>query len=141
MTTDDSSLPDLLRSLSEDVASLVRSEIEHARLEVVTKTREAAPGAALLGGAAVLGALGTGMSGVYVLRLLDGFLPPRTAAFVATSLYGAGAAALARAGMEELKRVGPPVPERTLDSVREDVEAMRPGSTEPDLGPSGSGTV
>jgi hypothetical protein len=138
MTTDDSSVNDLLRSLSQDLSSLVRNEIQLARAEVVAKSREAGRGAALLAGSGVLGALATGMSGVYVLRVLDRWLPPRTAAFVATSLYGAGAAGLARAGLAELRRVGPPVPERTLSSVRDDVDALRPGSG-PETGPGASG--
>jgi hypothetical protein len=72
----------------------------------------------------VLGVLATGTSAVVLIRFLDRLLPPLTAAVVATGLLGGGAAVLARAGLEELKRVGPPVPERTIESVKADVAAV-----------------
>jgi len=129
MSTDDPSTSELLRGLSDDLVQLMRSELQHAQAETLAKVREARRVSAMLAGAGALGGLAAGMSGVLVLRMLDRWLPPRTAALVATSLYGAGAAGLAAAGMAELKRVGAPVPEETLHSVRRDIEAVRRGAS------------
>jgi hypothetical protein len=120
----DSSTGELLRSLTENVQDLVRGEVAHARQEMTEKAVAARPAAAMLGGAAVLGALAAGTSAVVLVRFLDRFLPPTTSAAVATALLGGGAAALARAGIEELRRVGPPVPERTIENVKADVAAV-----------------
>ena len=120
----DRSTPDLLRSLTDNLRSLVRGEAESARQEMTEKALAARPGAAMLGGAAVLGALAAGTSAVALVRFLDKIFPPTTSAVVATALLGGGAAVLAQAGAEELQRVGPPIPERTVESVKADVAAV-----------------
>lgn len=120
----DSSTGELLRTLTENIQDLVRGEVAGARQEMTDKALAARPAAAMLGGAAVLGALAAGTSAVVLVRVLDRFLPPVASAAVATALLGGGAAALARAGVEELKLVGPPVPERTIESVKADVAAV-----------------
>ena len=123
---DPSSCPtgELLRTLTENIQDLVRGEVAGARQEMTDKALAARPAAAMLGGAAVLGALAAGTSAVVLVRVLDRFLPPVASAAVATALLGGGAAALARAGIEELRLVGPPVPERTIESVKADVAAV-----------------
>ena len=120
----DSSTGELLRTLTENVRSLVQGEVASARQEMTEKALAARPGAAMLGGAAVLGALATGTSAVVLIRFLDKIFPPTTSAVVATALLGGGAAALGRAGVEQLRLVGAPVPERTLESVKADVAAV-----------------
>ena len=123
---DPSILPtgELLRTLTENIESLVRAEVASARREMTDKALAARPAAAMLGGAAVLGALAAGTSAVMLVRFLDRFLPPTTSAAVATALLGGGAAVLAKAGREKLRLIGPPVPERTIESVKADVAAV-----------------
>ncbi len=118
----------LVGALTQDVSALVREEIRAAQAELADKGRRAGRGGALLAGAGVLGALATGSSAVFLLRTLDRVLPPRTSAAVLTVLYAGGAAALGAAGVGELRRAMPLVPEETVSSLREDVEAVRPGS-------------
>lgn len=115
---------DLVRTLTEQVRTLVRGEVASAQQEMTEKARAAQPAAGMLGGAAVLGALAAGTSAVVVVRFLDKIFPPLTSAVVATGLLGGVAAALGKAGIEELKLVGPPVPERTIESVKADVAAV-----------------
>ena len=118
----------LVGALTQDVSALVREEIRAAQAELAGKARRAGRGGALLAGAGVLGALATGSSAVFLLRTLDRVLPPRIAAAVLTVLYAGGAAALGAAGVGELRRAMPLVPEETVSNLREDVEAVRPGS-------------
>ena len=122
--TADSSTGELLRTLTENLRSLVQGEVATARAEMTEKALAARPAAAMLGGGAVLGMLAAGTSATVLVRALDRLLPPTTSAIVATALLGGGAAALARAGAERLRRVGPPVPERTVQSVKADVAAV-----------------
>jgi Putative Actinobacterial Holin-X, holin superfamily III len=120
----DSSTGDLLRSLTENVRSLVQGEVASARQEMTDKALAARPAAAMLGGAAVLGALATGTSAVVLIRFLDRVLPPTTSAVVATALLGGSAAALAKAGVNQLRLVGPLAPEDTIESVKADIAAV-----------------
>jgi hypothetical protein len=120
----DRSTGELLRTLTEDIRSIVHGEVANAQQEMAQKALAARPAAVLLGGAAVLGTLATGTSAVVLVRLLDKILPPAASAAVATALLGGGAAVLATAGVEQLRRVGPPVPERTIDSVKADIATV-----------------
>src|SRR5690242_7354678 len=58
----DSSTGELLRTLTENVRSIVQGEVASARQEMAEKALAARPAAAMLGGAAVLGVLATGTS-------------------------------------------------------------------------------
>lgn len=119
---------ELLRALTDDLTTLVRSELRRAQEDLAAKARRAGRGGALLGGAAVLGTLSLATSTVLVVRVLDRFLPPRAAALVATLLYGGGAAALAAAGWSEVRRALPTSPQDVLADVRDDVQAVREGA-------------
>jgi hypothetical protein len=114
---------ELLRALTDDVRALVRQEVRAAQNELTGKAQRAGKGAAMLGGAAVLGALAIGSSAAVLTRVLEKVFPRTTAALLATALYGAGAAALAGAGIEELRRTLPLAPERAVSGLREDVQA------------------
>ena len=117
------STAELLQSLTSELTTLVQRELEQARAELTAKARRAGRAAALLGGAAGLGVLAAGTASAVPVRLLERRFSPPTAAALATLLYGGGAAALASTARQELRRVGSPVPERTVASVRQDVRA------------------
>jgi Putative Actinobacterial Holin-X, holin superfamily III len=125
----DGATADLLRALTDDLTTLIRSELKRVQEEVTDKARQAGRGGALLAGAGVLGTLSAGTSAVFVVRLLDRFLPPRASAFVATALYGGGAAALAVAGWNEIRRSLASAPGDVLADVRQDVQAVRDGAS------------
>lgn len=131
MTSDgpDNTTSDLLGALSQDVSRLVRQELRQAQDELAGKARRAGKAAALLGGAGLLGVLAAGSSATLLLRVLDRFLPPRSAAFVATLLYGGGAVALAGLGAAELRRALPLVPVDTVTKLQRDVQAAQPGTS------------
>jgi protein-S-isoprenylcysteine O-methyltransferase Ste14 len=112
---------DLLHAVAEDVTAALRHELRRAQEEFTEKARQAARGGTLLGGAAVLGVLATGTSAVFVVRFLDRWLPPRSAAFVATALYAGGAVALGVAGWDEVRRSVPTMPTDMVSHVRDEL--------------------
>ena len=129
-----SSTAELLQALSDDVATLVRQELQHAQQELAGKARQAGRAGALLGGAAALGALAVGTSSALLLRLLERRFSPPTAAALATGLYATGAGTLAATGLRELRELWPLTPQDTVASVRADVRAATGTATPPPAG-------
>lgn len=123
MTDDARSAGDQLRNLGDDVRALIRQEVRQGQAEMMDKAREAAKGSALLGAAGLFGLAAAGMSAVVLVRVLDRFMPPPAAAATAAAGLGSAAAGLAAWGLAELRPVRPLLPERTLTSLRQDVEA------------------
>jgi len=122
---DERPISELVQSLPEQAVALVRKEVELARQEMVAKAREAAPGAAMVGAGGVLGTLATGTATAGLVLLLARRPRPWGAAFAVTGLYAGAGAVLARAGVERLKAVGPPVPEQTVRGLKEDMRFFK----------------
>jgi putative superfamily III holin-X len=59
---------------------------------------------------------------IYLLKLA---LPLWAAALIVTVVYGVVGAALAMAGKKKLDEARSPVPEQTVESVKEDVQWLR----------------
>jgi hypothetical protein len=123
------STAELVKDLSREVTELVRQEIALARAEMMEKGRKAGRGAGMLSGAAVLGLAAVGGSMATLILVLDLVLPAWLAALIVTAAYAAVAAVLARRGKEEISEAGPPTPERTVDSVKEDVQWAKTRAT------------
>ena len=118
----DRPIGELLRQLSQETTTLVRQELELAKAEVREKGRKAGPGIGMVGAAGVAGLLALGALTAFLILALDGAMPNWAAALMVAVLYGAIAAVLYFLGREKVKEAGPPVPEQTVDSVKEDVE-------------------
>lgn len=96
-------IADHVVSLSHDAAALARGELQAVRRELSEAARRAAESGALLAAAGACGALALGTSGVAVMRILDGLLPRRLSAVVATGGFGAAAAVLGRKGLTQVR--------------------------------------
>lgn len=118
---------DAIRDLVDDLRELLQQELRSAQDELAGKARVASEGVLLLSVAVVLGALAAGTSTVMIMRMLERALPPMTAAAVATIVFAAAAAVLARIGLAEVRRALPLVPEQALDELREEIREMLPG--------------
>ena len=119
------STAELIKELSRDISTLVRQEIELARAEMTEKGKRAGLGAGMLGGAAVFALAAVGGSMATIIVLLDLVLPLWLAALVTTLGYAVIAAVLVSRGRNELKETGAPIPERTKESVKEDIQWMK----------------
>jgi hypothetical protein len=116
---------ELVKDLSEQASRLVHQEIELAKAEVTEKGKRAGIGAAALAGAAVAGLLALGALTAFLILALDEAMPEWTAALLVTLLWAAVMAVLAYFGREKLREVGTPVPEETIQSVKEDIEWLK----------------
>jgi uncharacterized membrane protein YqjE len=124
---------ELLKQLSEETTRLVHQELELAKAELTQKGRQAGLGAGLFGAAGVIGFLALAALTTCIILLLDAAMPAWLAALIVAAVYAAVAAVLAMRGRAKVKQATPPVPEQTIETVKEDVEwaktQMRSGKT------------
>ena len=125
----DQSTGDLVKQLSQQVSTLVRQEVELAKVEMADKGKKAGIGLGMFGGAGVAALLGLGSLTAFLILVLREAIPGWAAALVVTVIWAAAAAVLALQGREKVKEVGTPIPEQTAESVKEDVEWLKGNRT------------
>jgi hypothetical protein len=113
---------ELFSKLSAETSTLIRQEMALARAELTEKGKEAGKGAGLLGGAGAVGLLGAGAITAGIILLLDLAIAAWLAAVVVGLIYVAVAAVLGLKGRDRIQAATPPIPEQTVDTVKEDVE-------------------
>lgn len=123
------SIGELLKRLADETATLVRKELELAKVEYAEKGKRAGLGAGLLSGAMVAALLALGAFTAFLVLALDGALPNWAAALIVAALYGIVAAVLALRGRERLEEAGGPVPEQTKETIEEDLQWARNRAT------------
>ena len=123
----DRSIPELLQKLAADTTLLVRHELQLAQAELSQKLKRASSVVPLFGVTAIflLGAFGALTATLIVALAL--LLPVWASALIVTALYAVIAAIAAQRGIASLKKAGPPVPEQTIETLRENVNAVRAG--------------
>jgi uncharacterized membrane protein YqjE len=116
---------ELLKELSDQVTTLVRQEIELAKLELREKGKKAGTGAGMFGGAGVLGLYAVGALTATVILALATFMPAWVAALIVAVVYGAIAGVLGLRGKSQVGQATPPVPEQAVDTTKEDVRWVK----------------
>jgi MFS family permease len=117
----DPSLADLARQLSNQTTELVRHEVELAKAELRVKGKRAGVGAGMFGGAGALGLYALGALTAAIIAGIAEALPVWASALIVAALYGAVAGILALRGKKKVQQATPPLPEQTVQSVKEDV--------------------
>jgi MFS family permease len=115
-------LGDLLKQLADQTGTLVHQEIDLAKAEMAAKGKQAGKGAGLLGAAALIGLLAAGALTAFLIMLLDGALANWLSALIVAVVFAAIAGVLALQGRKKIQAATPPMPEQTVDTVKEDVE-------------------
>jgi len=120
----DGRVGDLLKSISDDVKSLVRDEVELAKAELVPSARNAGIGAGLFGGAGYFG-----ISGLLLLYFAAAYglialgLPAWLSFLIVGVVLLVVAGILAMVGRSHVKRVKPP--ERTISEANETIAEVK----------------
>jgi Putative Actinobacterial Holin-X, holin superfamily III len=115
-------LGELFKKLSDDLSTLVRQELKLAQAEMTEKGKQAGLGVGMFGAAGIIGLLAlTTLTGC-VVALLATAMDVWIAALIVTVVYGAVAGVLAIIGKQRVSEATPPVPEQTVESVKEDVQ-------------------
>jgi hypothetical protein len=121
----DQPLPELLKQLSEQTATLVRKEMELARAEMTVKGKRLGIGAGAFGGAGLFGLYALGALTAAVILALGLVLAGWLAALIVAALYALIAGAAALVGKRKVQEGAPPVPEHAIDSTKEDIAWTR----------------
>jgi hypothetical protein len=122
-------LGEVARDLTRDVSLLVRQEVELAKAEMAQKGRIAAPGLGMIGGAGVAGLMAAGALTAFLILVLSIVLPEWAAALIVGAVLAATAYLLAKQGKERVGEAGAPIPEQTVETVKEDVEWAKTRAT------------
>ncbi|HYP06909.1 MAG TPA: phage holin family protein [Bryobacteraceae bacterium] len=115
-------MAEVFRDIIANVHEMVRSEVRLARVEIREETAKTARAGAMLGAGAVMAMIAGVFLLVCIAQLLDLFMPDWAAALVVALAMGIPAAILISKGRD---RLHVPVPEKTIDNVKENVEWMK----------------
>jgi Flp pilus assembly protein protease CpaA len=118
----DRPLPVLLRELGDEIATLIRQEIELAKTELAEKAKPAAVSVGMFGGTALFALGAFGALTAFLIALIALALPVWASALIVTVVYGVVAGVLAMSGKKKMQEAAPLVPEQTAQSVKEDIE-------------------
>jgi uncharacterized membrane protein YqjE len=119
----DESIAELVKRLAEQTNTLVRQEIELAKAELTEKGKVAGAGAAMFGAAALVALLALGALTAFLIALLATALDHVwLAALIVAVVYAVIAVPLVLRGRERMRAAGSPAPEKTIESVKGDVE-------------------
>ena len=113
---------EVAKSLTSDLSLLLRQEIDLAKAEMAEKGRTAAPGLGMFGGAGIVGLCAAGALTAFLILVLSTFLPDWAAPLVVGAVLATVAYVLVQQGKERVADAGAPVPEQTIETVKEDVE-------------------
>lgn len=116
------SIGELLKQLSEQTATLVRQELDLAKAEMQQKAKRAGVGLGMIGGGGVVALAAVGALTATLIMLLAEWMDGWIAGLIVTLVYAAVAAVLALQGKERVSEAGAPIPEQTVETVKEDVQ-------------------
>jgi len=112
---------DLVTDATQQAQTLVRQEIELAKAELGEKGKKAGLGAGMFGGAGLFGLFAFAALTAAFIGAVDTAVPFWAAALIVAAVYGAIAGVLAITGKTRVQSATPPVPEQTVETVKEDV--------------------
>ena len=124
------SVKELIEGLSEQTQALARKEVELAKAEMELKAKRLGIGAGAFGAAGLVGLLALGALTATLVLALATAMEAWLAALIVTAVYAAVAGALALIGKTRVETGTPPIPERAIDTTKEDVEHVKRTATE-----------
>jgi uncharacterized membrane protein YqjE len=119
--TDQRSLGEVVSDLSTDLSTLMKQEVQLAKVELKEEVSKVGKGAGMLGGAGFAGWFVLLFLSLALTFLLDNWLPVEAAALITAGIWAVVAAVLAVIGRKELQEANPQLPQ-TQQSLKEDVQ-------------------
>lgn len=116
----DKSLGELFAVMTNDLSTLFRKEVELAKVEIKDDARRAGKAGGMLGAGAFAAYMAVLFLSLTLAWLLDNWMPRAAAFVIVAAIYGIAAAILLMQGRDRMKQVNP-VPEQTVETLKEDV--------------------
>jgi hypothetical protein len=116
---------ELMRELTDQTTTLVRKEIELAKVELAEKVKKAGVGAGMFGAAGLFGVGAFAAITACLIWALSTFMPGWLGALIVGVAYTTIAGVLALRGKRQVQQATPPVPEQAVDSTKEDLEWLK----------------
>jgi hypothetical protein len=121
------SLGDLLGSVTGDISTLFRQEVELAKAELTVSAKKAGKGAGMFGGAGLTGLFALLFLSLAAMWGLGTLIGLGWSSLIIAVVYGVVALVLFLRGKKELKQIqGAP---GTVDSLKKIPETVKPGGT------------
>ena len=119
------SIAELTRQLTNQSSRLAQKEIELAKAELSVKGKQIGIGVGVFGGAGLIAVLALGALVATVILLLATAITAWLAALIVTVVLAAIAGVLALLGKSKVEKAAPPIPEQTIETVKEDVQEAK----------------
>jgi uncharacterized membrane protein YqjE len=121
---DNTSIGELLGTISGDLSQLFRQEVELAKVELKQEASKAGKAAGFLGVAGFAGYLAVVLLSFAVVFALANVMDAGWAALIVAVVWGIIGAVLYSSGRKKLKTVDP-MPRRTVDTLKEDAQWLK----------------
>ncbi|MCA1679755.1 MAG: phage holin family protein [Actinobacteria bacterium] len=121
----DEPIGELFKTVKEEGSTLVGQSVKLAKAEMSGKAKDMGIGAGMFGGAGYVTYLASIAFMLTVIFALAEVMPAWTAALIVTVLLGAAAAVLALKAKQRIKQAGPPIPEQTVESVKQTLQTVK----------------
>ena len=115
------SLSELFSTMTSDLSTLMRKEVELAKVETREEVSRASKAGGMLGAGAIAAYVALLFASFALAWLLDKWMPRALAFLIVAVLYAVAAAVLISAGRKRLRQVNP-VPQQTVETLKEDVQ-------------------
>ena len=124
-SSDQPSISELLQELTTQSSALAQKEIELAKAEMAQKGKRLGLGAGAFSAAGLLTLLALGAATAAAILALATTVAGWLAALIVAVVYLAIAGVLALLGRSRVKAASPPIPEQTVESVKEDLKEAK----------------
>jgi Putative Actinobacterial Holin-X, holin superfamily III len=119
------STAELVSRLSGQSSRLIRGQVRLAIAEISQKVKHAGVGAGAFGVAGTATLFGLGVLITTAILALNLVLPAWLAALIVAVALLMAAASAGLIGKRQVRQATPPLPQRSIDSVKRDVDAVR----------------
>lgn len=115
----------LVHDLTTEIPELIRSEIRLAQAEMTEKGKRAGVGIGMFSAAGLMAFFGLATLIATAVLALALAVPPWLSALIVTVVLFAIAGGLALVGKKEVQQATPPVPERAVTGVKQDIATVK----------------
>lgn len=126
-TRSDETVGQLVSQLTEQMSRLVRDEVQLAKVDLAAKGKKAGIGLGMFTGAGLLAFFGVGALVTTAVLALSLAVSGWLAALIVGVVLFAIAAVLGLVGKKEVQQATPPLPQASIDGIKEDVNTAKEG--------------